>query len=125
MGNSSEYPLSLDRKREFLYWRLCDGRCRSRVYYCSCPKRTDKEAYAAVLVPKYREFIANAPVIKELQQKLDNNYDVLICDPSYCGSAGDGYDLVTHEAIQKAESAIDGSKPPYGLLVAGELIRTK
>jgi len=119
--DAGEYPLSPDRNRVTESWQLCDGRCRSRVYYCSCPRRTEEEAYTEVLVPTYLQLLREAPVMQLLRDQLSRSRDILLYDPSYTPSEAGGCDLVTSEAVEAARSGCHGPIP-YGLLVAGELL---
>ena len=118
---AGEYPLSPGQNGLSSYWQLCNGKCRSRVYYCSCRHHTLEEAYTEVLVPTYLQLLQKASIMKLLHNQLSRNRDILLYDPSYIPSKTGGCDIVTSEAVEAARSSYH-DPIPYGLLVAGELL---
>ena len=111
----SEYPVSPDKECDIQCWRLCSGKCRSRVYYCSCPRLTVEEAHDQILVPEYKKLLTNAPIIDRLRERIERGCDVVICDPFYVPDSPGGCDVVTREICSDKSSC-------YGLLVAAELL---
>lgn len=119
--NVGEYPLPIGRDRIITSWHLCNGSCRSRVYYCSCPSHTEATAYTDVLVPTYLQLLRDAPVMQLLRDQLAHGRDVLLYDSTYIPASPLECDLVTSDAVEAARSN-HRHPAPYGLLVAGELI---
>lgn len=117
----TQYPLFPGQNRLTSSWQLCNGRCRSRVYYCSCPRRSLDKAYTEVLVPTYLQLLRKASVMKLLRNQLSRNRDIILYDPSYIPSKAGIFDIVTSEAVEAARSCYQ-DPVPYGLLVAGELL---
>ena len=117
-----EYPLAPDWDCKVQHWHLCCGQCRSRVYYCLCPRLSIMEARAGVLVPEYQGILRQASVLDRIRDKLMRGYDVIIHDAVYIATSPTGYDEVTAEQFNRA---LDDSTQDlnYGLLVAGELRR--
>ena len=120
----SEYPLATGQDRETQYWCLCSGKCRSRVYYCSCPHHTECEARCNVLIPHYRYLLKQSIVIPELRRRLEQGCDVIIYDPHFKSCRPEPrypqLDVADETLIDVAVH--DGSRTlEYGLLVAAEL----
>lgn len=118
---TGKYPPSPGRDRIFDSWHLCDGSCRSRVYYCSCPYYTKESAYTEILVPTYIQLLGESPVMQLLRGQLARGRDIILYDPAYTPSSPDRCDLVSFHAVEAAQN-VYCDPIPYGLLVAGKLL---